>query len=407
MKKIKFLIKFIIIIIILFISFKLTMFLIINRKENTYKLKKIFTVRELYTKNNNYFINIKFKKYNFNYINDNDYYKNMNIINDIKYINNKEITCLYPVFKDTNDSEVICNKNGVYYNYYSVKDNSYVKEFIKTLKKSGYNVAAWNNSNKYSVYNNIKVYNNIPDLKLVIWNYTGIDIISSELKTIKLSNDDIYNNKLGVLVNNVYVCPDFSNNFSFNTIREINLENYKIKDYELEADISYDSYINGIKNNGVYYMDNDSLKQYSYSVEKHELKEVGNKEDGAIIYKDGREEFYNIYDLRKKEIYFSSNIKLDKLEDKYDITSVYKYLNRYYFITDDYEVYMVYEDDLNTPIFLFKSDSIIEPKLVGDYFFFMDEDNIYMYNRYNGLKKLITKNELLYNNKNIYDVYVN
>ena len=408
MKKVKVIIKFVVVCILVFLFIKFMAYMFTNTKVEKYVLNKKFNIYEKYTKNNNYYIEVGYKKYKFSFISDMNDHKKMHIIKTIKYLDDKDITCIYPVFKDNSASEIICNKNGVYYGYYSVGDNENVKEFVKSLESEGYKSSSWSNSLKYNNYNNMKIYfNNIPEnISLVIWNYTGIDIISNKYKTVNLSTKDIYNNKLCSLIDDIYLCPDFSNDFDFSIIKEININNYKIKDYDLVKTISRDSYINGVLDNNIYIMDKDNLIQYKYDTNKHELSEIGNKDMGAVIYKKGKKESVNIYDLRKKEIYFTDNLSLEKLNKKYNIKSIYKYLNRYYFVTADNYVYIVYEDNIKNPIFLFKSDSIIEMKLNKDYLFFIDEDNIYMYNRYNSLKKVVTKNEFLYNNKNIYDIYV-
>ena len=407
MKKIKMFIKVFFILIFIFLLFKFILYVTTNKKEVEYKLNSKFKVYEKYTKENNYYISIKYKKYKFNYINDMNNHKKMKIVTDIKYFKDDGMFCVYPIFINNADSEIICNKDGKYYNYYSVKENVAVKDFVSKLRKEGYYSKAWDESTKYNSYNGMNIYNNVPNnIKIVVWNYTGIDIIGDNYNTVKLSNDDIYNNKLGTLIDNIYVSPDFSNKFGFDTIKEIDVNNLKIKEYNLDKEISYDSYINGVKDRSLYIMDKDSLLQFSYNLDKHKIKEIGNKDTTAVIYTGEKQRLLNIYDLRKKEIYFTNNLELPKLKNKYNISEVFKYLNRYYFITSDNKVYLTYEEDIDSPIFLFRSDSIIDFKAVKDYLFFIDEDNIYIYNRYNSLKKIITKNELLYNNKNIYDVYV-
>jgi len=43
-------------------------------------------------------------------------------------------------------------------------------------------------------------------------------------------------------------------------------------------------------------------------------------------------------------------------------------------------------------------------KLVDDNLFFLSKNDIIMYNLVEGYRKIVTHNELLYNNKNIYEV---
>ncbi|MGN0974094.1 MAG: hypothetical protein ACI4OT_05060 [Bacilli bacterium] len=401
MKKIKNILKILIFIILSLFIVKTIIYFNTSIKEKNYKIND-FNIYEKYTKNNNYYIEISNKKYKFSFINDFNYHKKMGIVKDIKTAYNKEIYCIYPIFKDNINGEIICNKNGKYYNYYSVKDNELVKRFVKDL-----GIDHYKDSNKYKEFNNMKIYYNnlVSNTKIIIWNYKGIDIIGEEYNSIKLSDSDIYNNKLGVLVGNKYINPSYDNKFEFNKIIEINLDNMKEKEYDLEKNISFDSYINGVIANDIYIMDKDNLIQYIYDYKQHQIKEVGNKEENGIYFKNNKKEIVNIYDLKNNEMYFENNIELS-LKDNYDIKESYKYLNRYYFITSDNLVYMTYKENMDNPVFLFKADDIKEFKVINDYIYFIDEDNLYMYNRYLGLKKIINKNEFKYNYQNIFNVYI-
>lgn len=410
MNRLKKFIKMVFLFLLIFLSIKLILYITTTNKKVEYDvLGKIdFHVVEEYNKDTNYYIEISYKKYKFSFINDTNYHKKMKIIKDIEYFKNKDVFCVYPVFKDDASLEMLCNKEGKYYSYYSLKEDPSVLKFVQALKKKGYTFEDYEESDKYEEYNHIKVFRNNrrKEDKIILWNYTGIDIIGDEYHTFKLSNRDIYNNKLWSLVGNYYISPSYEDKFSFDKMIEIDLDKGKKKEIKLDKEVSFDSYINGIHDDFIYIMDKDYLSQYSYNYKKHTFLEVGNKENNGVYYHNNKKEIINIYDLAKKELSFTNDIHLKEMDKLFTIKEKYKYLNRYYFITEDNSVYSLYEKNLTEPIFLFKMEDIREVEIVGDSVYFIQGDSIYFYNRYSGLKKVLTKNELKYNFSNIYDVYI-
>ncbi len=410
MNKMKKIIKTVLLFLLIFLFTKLVIYIATTNKKVEYDVvgKIDFHVVEEYSKQTNYSIEISYKKYKFRFINDTNYHKKMKIIKNIEYLKNEDVFCVYPIFENYTSSEMLCNKEGKYYSYYSLREDSSVRKFVHTLEKKGYTFESYSESDKYEEYNHIKVFrNNQPkNSKIVLWNYTGIDIIGKKYSTFHLSDKDIYNNKLWVLVDNYFLSPSYENEFSFDKMIEINLVKEKKKEIKLDKDISFDSYINGIHDDFIYIMDKDHLLQYTYNYKKHILLETGNKENNGIYYRNNKKEVINIYDLAKKELFFTNDIQLKEMDKLFSIKEKYKYLNRYYFITEDNSVYSLYEEDLSRPIFLFKMDDIREVELIGDSIYFIKGDSIYLYNRYSGLKKVLSKNELKYNFDNIYDVYI-
>ena len=76
--------------------------------------------------------------------------------------------------------------------------------------------------------------------------------------------------------------------------------------------------------------------------------------------------------------------------------------NGCYYYVDDSNVYQVIN---NKKVLLFNLDKFREMKVVNGNLFGISNDTLYLYNK-NGLKKVLSNRELIYNSSNIYDVYI-
>lgn len=182
------------------------------------------------------------------------------------------------------------------------------------------------------------------------------------------------------------------------------MTNNKVKKRKLKESISKDSYINGIIEDEVYLFDKNELKQYKISKNGKKIKEIGNKENGALYY-DLEFKPKDVYSFRDKELKFKT-IKdyISKIEKNTSIKYLQKTKDTYYYQTKNNDVYY-YNLNNKTKELLFNK-SITDFTLVKDTLYFISEDTLYSYNFTNGLSKLITYSELSFNSKNRLAIYM-
>ena len=71
----------------------------------------------------------------------------------------------------------------------------------------------------------------------------------------------------------------------------------------------------------------------------------------------------------------------------------------------DGSVYQIISDYYDQKVKLFQLDDFKELKVLNNNVYGVSKDTVYIYNNKIGLKKAVVNRELIYNYKNIYDVY--
>lgn len=394
--------KSLIILILLLIIFSIIIF---RHKpyghSTTYSIKEEnleFKVKETLVKDEGYYLNIKHddKEYIFHYKDNYDGKKK--VLTSIKYYKNGNIECLYPVYIEISSNNILCNKDNKLYSYTSIKEINKNLDIFSDL-----NLELFKNSNTYKNYNRLNVYqSNIPNnTYLAIWNYKGIDLITKEsISSINYLEQDQYDNTHGIMIDNLYITPDYNQKYDFTKFIIIDVKTKKKKEFKLKKEkISYDSYINGIIDNKLYLFDRNNLVEYEFDFKKSKYKVIGNKDLNGKYY-DGEWKEINIYDLLNKEIHFS---KKNDLKENYQ--SILESNNSYYLYYNNGEMYQVYKNDLKKKILLFTKKNLKDFKISDDFIFFRDNIDIYMYNSNYGLRKILENSEFNYNSTNIYHVF--
>ena len=255
--------------------------------------------------------------------------------------------------------------------------------------------------------NGRKIYqNNIKEKTYIyIYKYNGFFSISKDsLEQIKLFENDTYINHLGTNIDKYYLIPNYDQKYDYDELYVIDMTNNKVKKRNLKYKISKDSYINGVIDNELYIFDKDELKQYKISKKGKKIKEVGNKEDGALYY-NLKFETKSVYDFRDEELKFKT-IKdyISQVEKNTSINYLQKTEDTYYYQTKNNDVYY-YNLNSKTKVLLF-NQKISDFTLVKDTLYFISDDTLYSYNFQEGLKKLITYSELSFNSKNRLAIYM-
>ena len=405
MKKV---IKLLIGIFILVLIFELIAYIFKTHHDITYTLKddnQTFKINEVY-KNKKYYFKITSKDLVYSFEIHDVFHKKKEVITKIYSYQKDDLYCIYPMVEKQENTNILCSKNNKSYAY-----TNYEKEltpFIETLKKQGYNSPSWQEkSNSSKTIETLSAYqNNIKEKTYIyIYKYNGFFSISKDsLEQIKLFENDTYINHLGTNIDKYYLIPNYDQKYDYDELYVIDMTNNKVKKRNLKYKISKDSYINGVIDNELYIFDKDELKQYKISKKGKKIKEVGNKEDGALYY-NLKFETKSVYDFRDEELKFKT-IKdyISQVEKNTSINYLQKTEDTYYYQTKNNDVYY-YNLNSKTKVLLF-NQKISDFTLVKDTLYFISDDTLYSYNFQEGLKKLITYSELSFNSKNRLAIYM-
>lgn len=405
MKKV---IKLLIGIFILVLIFELIAYIFKTHHDITYTLKdanQTFKINEVY-KNKKYYFKITSKDLVYSFEIPDEFHKKKEVITKIYSYQKDDLYCIYPMIEKNENTNILCSKNNKSYAY-----TNYEKEltpFIETLKKQGYNSPSWQEkSNSSKKIETLSAYqNNIKEKTYIyIYKYNGFFSISKDsLEQIKLFENDTYINHLGTNIDKYYLIPNYDQKYDYDELYVIDMTNNKVKQRNLKYKISKDSYINGVIDNELYIFDKDELKQYKISKKGKKIKEVGNKEDGALYY-NLKFETKSVYDFRDEELKFKT-IKdyISQVEKNTSINYLQKTEDTYYYQTKNNDVYY-YNLNSKTKVLLF-NQKISDFTLVKDTLYFISDDTLYSYNFQEGLKKLITYSELSFNSKNRLAIYM-
>ena len=400
--------KLIIVIFVVVLLFEFIAFVFKTNHNVDYKIKtkkREYAINEVYKKGK-YYILITNKKNKYSFEIDNSFHKKKKIVSKIIEYKFEDTLCIYPVIKSSNNTNIICSKNGNTYHYTYYKDR--LSDFVKSLQEIGYNNESWNKTSSYSTrIDTLKIYNkNINnDTYIYIYKYDGFYTINNENSDrIKLFENDNYINNLGFRLNKYYIVPNYDQKHDYKDFYIINMTNNKIKERTYKKiEISKDSYINGIIEDEAYIFDKDELKQYKIYKNGKKIKEVGNKENGVLYY-DLEFKTENAYTFRDKEIKFKTyKDYIKEIEKETSIKYIRNNQDTYYYQTKDNNVYY-YNIHSKQKVLLFNK-KITDFILINDTLYFISENTLYSYNTNKGLKPLAIYNELEFNYKNRIAIY--
>ncbi len=409
MKKV---IKSIIALALLFFIFQLVVTFFETRHEIIYSIShegKVYHIKEEFLKEDkNHYYNFEVtdensRKYIFYY--NKNYNKQNKILYDIESYQENNIHCILPVFKDKEVGSIICNQNG------ELLSSTYLKQagltfdnWYGSLKSKGY---VFDDSGDDIVsQEHVTLYNHFPkDYKITLWSYRGLYILSENtVKKLDVLDNDYYENTLGTLVGNYYIVADTDQQFSYNRFYMINVLN-ETKDFvETDVEISKDSYFLGTIDDQIYILDRDKKLEYTFHTKTKKIKEIGSVSSNAKMYYNGKFESKDINIVSNNKEVFQMNKIVKELDDLYHPKEIKESGDKYFFVTNDNRVYYVMKDNLETKVLLFQDANLHDLKVIDDNLFFISGQDIIWYSVKSGYRRIVTHNELLYNNKNIFDV---
>ncbi len=385
MKKVIFVV---IIVVILFMS--LSNLLSKNHKVN-YMIKtktNKYQIEEIYEKNNYLFTISDKNNKKFVYqttVNS----KDKKIITDIVNYQDGNLYCIAPVFNKSIEN-IVCRlgKQIVSYQYLKQKKDNRIDTFINNLKKTKYeiNTEFLEENKKVSSKNNIALYGDIDEnIHVILWNYSRVFLINKEsLTKINLLKKDAYENNYSSLIDKYYIVLN-TDKFYYNNFFVIDVLKGTKSNLKIDDEISRKIYFNGDYSKKLYLTDIENNKQYIINPKKKQITKTEPK-------------YYNGKKLK--------NISIEELvkNKKYFVSKQKEFNKQYhnYYVKQGKVIQKINGQEL----ILLQFDNFYELKIIDNNIFGINDDTLYMYNNKIGLKKLISNRELIYNYKNIYDIYI-
>ncbi len=404
--------KKIVIIIILFLFFQWIITCFIKEHTLDYKVtvnKKTYGISEefeIVDKQHIYTLEIeddKKQQYHFQFFI--DYNKQKHIVEDIILLKKDQISCLYPVLKDKEQSYLICHDQEGEFSYEVLKQKheSIAKDFVHQLKKK--NITLDQDKAISKKYEDIIYYpDNFEDMKLALWNYRQLYYLTKEKKsTISLFENDQYENQYSIQVDDDYLIIDTDQEHEFDQIYMINLKKGTKKVWKIKKKISLDSYFLGTVEGKAYLFDRDNLIEYCLDPKDKTIEIIGNIDKNGKYYNGSWHE-KNIYEFKNEKLFFPRTISVEAIEDMYPSAKIYEEKKAYYFV-DNHNLYVSYKNSKKSPIQLLTNVDIKEIQIKDNKINFIDGDTIYRYTSGYALKKIVTSREMKFNYENIYTIY--
>ena len=357
---------FIVLILIILIVFIMSLF-----KNKSYSIEYNlgdYKINENYDHNKQlYYYEIKYQDNIYNFVQPSKYLKSKKLIDEVNYNGTEEDSCITvnsSYFKTT----PLCVSKSQNIDSHLVSDE--LKEELKIEDKE-YNEEKIDN---YTIYS---------EPNFLVWSYKGFNSIrGNKIKFIKLFNHDVYNLPLATKINNYLVIPDYEQEYSFNKVYIINLENDELDEWKLEYSISFESTILGVNDRSIFWMDIKNKKEYELVPHKKRMRIVAKNNQDGTIYKHG--------EITKEPI---SKIILNNITFEPDYIYNYK-------IKDD-KLYLSYlnHNHITTLVSENKIKSIIY--IEKDNVYYLVDDTLYKYSPQQGETKLIKYSEWEFNYENL------
>lgn len=355
-------------IIFLIITFLLLIIFKDNSYSKVYDIDEYKVTEEFNDKQSYYYFQIKYNSLDYELLINHKYSGEKLITNITKY-SEKEELCLVLELTIGN-STLVCSKDNKLINWNLISDNLKDKipsELIKEYSENSY------------TEKDIAIFNNI-DSKIYIWNYKGFDIIENgKLKTLNIFDDDVYDTNLIAKVNNYIIIPNYNQKYNFNKIIILNTKTDEIEEWELNYEISYDSYVMGSYENSIYLVDIKNKIQYELVPHKQKARIIATKNSQGLIYKKEWQKMTVNQMINNKET-FTFNIIYN-----YQIASQKLYLSY-----------------INSPNTIQVTNNQVD-KIVAindNEVYYLSQNKLFYFNIYDGEKLLAQKEEWLFNNEN-------
>lgn len=397
-----------IVLFLLYLGIQFAFYWFSGGQDNVYEITEegaVFEVNEKSNFNlavNSYTYNVKIDETNFSFQIFQNYNKASKVLEKIRYYKDDNYECILPIFKDNAIFlDMICKNNDEYNYYFNLKgENDNLDKFVSDIEE--YDPNQFVDDGDIQRIEGIDVYPTklIDNHYIGINNYQGVYIVSEEFNTkvynISLFNNDIYKQELGQFVDRYYVVPDYNKQHEFNELNIVDLVSLDTTKIASDRAISFDSYIQGVVDNKIYLYDKDNSLQYEIDPKNESIVQLSSNE---IRYYDGQWSTMTVAEANSEKKFITEIV--DYTDEQYDkIDKVGDEVGYYYLYKKNgnkYDVYRMNSQDNSGLIYLFSTKNINYIRYVGDYVYFIDEDQIKVYNDKIGVRVLVKYSELGFN----------
>lgn len=344
-----------------------------------------------------------------------DFNKQTEIIRDIEFVSTDNLSCIFPIYKHGQYSDVYCLYNGeqVSSSYLKQINNYDFLMVINKLKTLKYSNSKWDDNLVKATRleedgRGIDFYqeNILDDYTFLMWKYKGLYILRNNEAVVKnFLEYDQYENNLSALVGKYYVTVDSHESLAASELMYYNTKEFGRGSITLPQKTSDNYYFNGVYDGKLYMTDVDAHKQYEITPAYEKVVEVGNDEIGFMTLKDKKLVNVDSSEFLEEKVYFSEYISNDLISNKYGDVDIIKNRKFYYFKTDDGKLYRAHEDNIEKAELLFKLDNFTEWKVKNGEVLAVAGDTMYFYNDVYGLLPIAVNSELKYNHYNICDFW--
>ncbi len=345
------------IIVIIFISILIYLFRD-KAYDIEYKVNDVLVNEEYNSVDDYYYMDILYDKVNYQLLVESSY-EGRKFINEVKVYEEDTDICLKV---DTLiNSNILCSRDSLLVSNHLVNEELRNKLDIKLVSSDLVN------TDGYDIFNDID--------NLYIWNYKGFDLINNkEVSEISLFKSDVYDTHLIGYVDNYFVMPNYNQEYSYDEMIFINLDNNKEEVFEMDYSLSDDGYVIGTYDKSIYYMDIKNEVIYEIVPDKEKMRIYGTINGSVDFLINGEFVSTKVSVILKDKMVFSYDSLYSY--ELIDNTLYLRYLNNERILVSDLVVDKI-----------IYSNNIYVVYLVGDTLYSYDGEE----------KKLLSNDEWLFN----------
>lgn len=335
-------------------------------------IKDSYKIKEEYNKSLKiHYIKVYKDQKEYEFIIENGFKKK--IVQKIDYYKDQKYTCLNIKIKKQ-ETLPVCYKGNELIDVYLLNNININKHYNLTFKNKEIKKKTINKTNIYN-------YNN---LTYLIWNYKGFDYFNKQnYNSIKITKEDVYSLNIIEKIDNFLLMADYNQDYNFNKFIIINLKTGKKEIWNIDYEISMDSYILGTYDKSIYLVDRKNKVEYEL-VPSHKKMRIVSKKNKGLIYQNGFKEI--------------SMNKLIKEEKNFQEEKAYN------FEIKNNQLYMRLYHSKNYCLISNQKDlKIID--VINENVYYLNKDKLYVYNIQNKETLLLENFEWNFNYKNMIYIY--
>jgi hypothetical protein len=207
---------------------------------------------------------------------------------------------------------------------------------------------------------------------------------------------------------NYYIVADYDESNNYTELILINIKNNDISYIDLMYKVSYNSYFQGDVDGNVYLFDKDNLCQYQINMSDKNANKSGSEEDEILNYTlvDGEyvQERIPAETAKNSKIIFNTKFETTT-SSKYARIDIYKEIT--YMYKKQNNEYLVYKQNEGSDnlTYLLTTSEISRIDYASEYLYFVENDTLYVYSDYSGVRKIAEYDELEFNQDINFYVY--